>query len=459
MNNLSTLFTWLAMSSFVLTACTKKVERAKPSPPQFVPITLLVSVENDSESECATFRNSLPQDFFQDFVEVPENWNQPDGKKIKVFFYGRQFQEGRTPTIFFNGGPGASSHSSYELMEKNADYQARMQKISLIYMDQRGTGCSDPFPRGDAEALARLRHYGSRNIVLDAEYIRQHAFQGVKWAALGQSYGGDIVYRYLTIAPEGLLAAHIHGSTVGERQASEMSPRLQSQKRISEEYFTVYPQDRASVNYIRSALGSTYCISNRINGACGPAILDGAVYLMAFRNSWEELHNWIEGLISKKNGKIGGVWDDVLINFAKRTFLNNHNFALGAAIAELESVEDSNQTCAQATAVLKKQRNDPDQWSFNECRLFRSMTSEEELSFVGFKGRDPIQLNTIKEALLKSPELPVHVYVGKLDNLVPIEGLERMREVLGDRIHFTVFENSGHEGFLTEESFWTAFGP
>lgn len=447
-------FLALAIAAIALSACTKMSgpRAAAQAPRTPAPgVTLYVSTDNDTQAECNEFRNKLPENYFQDFVEVPEDWNNPEGHKIKIFYYGRMPADGQTPLLFLNGGPAASSHGAYEHLEKDGTFEARYKKHHLFFMDQRGTGCSGLYPVGSKENLARLRHYGSRSIVRDAEAIRKKIGYP-NWKILGQSYGGDIAYRYLIVAPEGVSEAYIHGSVLGENQATDMGPRIRSQKRLAEAYFEKYPQDRELIRKIRSLIPDNYCITNRISGGCGSGILDGAVYLLSYPAMWEEMHNWFTGMLYKRNGKGDVVFDDILINWTRRTFLANQNFAGGAAIGELENVLDSHKDCDAETTKLKSQGDDPNNWVFNECRLFRSLTSEENIVFDGF-AKDPLRIRDLKKALAENPEVKVHVYIGKFDALTPVEALGPMQRGLGNRVHYTVFE-SGHDGFKTEESLW-----
>src|SRR6185437_2571077 len=81
-----------------------------------------------------------------DWITVPEDWDHPDSSpKIHVFYYRwKKLQaDGREdPIVFFNGGPSMSSHTSEETFQANP----AAAELDLIYIDQRGTGCSDPYP-------------------------------------------------------------------------------------------------------------------------------------------------------------------------------------------------------------------------------------------------------------------------------------------------------------------------
>jgi pimeloyl-ACP methyl ester carboxylesterase len=184
-----------------------------------------------SETEtCARFRESLPADFESDLITVPEDWTRPLGKQIQVFYYLRRAKRAdgtpAQPVVFFNGGPSFDSHGVSQMLESLEGSTA----LTFVYIDQRGTGCSDPYPSVKTDA-ARLPFYGSRAIVQDAEAIRSRVFGPfTRWHAFGQSYGGFIVHRYLEIAPQGLSGAFAHGASVMSLPEAWVASRLRSRR-------------------------------------------------------------------------------------------------------------------------------------------------------------------------------------------------------------------------------------
>ena len=164
-----------------------------------------------ANEECKDFQEQeIPKDWFQGTLTVPEDVSHPEGAKVNIFYYGN-INPDSIPTVFFNGGPGHSSHGSEVFLAKYQRLFDLGKKVSVIFLDQRGTGCSSGYPRGrDDATLQRLRLYGTRGIVEDAEALRAKLWPGKPWIASGQSYGGYIVHRYVMLHPEGLRAAFSH---------------------------------------------------------------------------------------------------------------------------------------------------------------------------------------------------------------------------------------------------------
>ncbi|MGZ3721971.1 MAG: alpha/beta fold hydrolase, partial [Bdellovibrionales bacterium] len=168
-------------------------------------------------ADCNKLKSSIPKDFIQGTVEVPEDYDHPEGQKIHVFYYGRVGTAENPTIVFFNGGPVSDSHGSWQSPTRITDQSEEAKKIwPMIFIDQRGTGCSSEFPRLQSEAeYIRYAHWGSKEIVKDAEVIRKKIQGGLRWKAFGQSYGGFITQRYLQVAPEGIRSMHVHGFTSG----------------------------------------------------------------------------------------------------------------------------------------------------------------------------------------------------------------------------------------------------
>jgi dienelactone hydrolase len=89
----------------------------------------------------------------------------------------------------------------------------------VLLLDDRGTGRSTPITHqtlarlGSPQAQADyLKLFRADAIVQDAELIRRELLsEKGKWAALGQSFGGFCVVRYLSAAAGGLKEAIITG--------------------------------------------------------------------------------------------------------------------------------------------------------------------------------------------------------------------------------------------------------
>lgn len=110
---------------------------------------------------CKNFIASLPSDYMSGFVEAPEDPNDKSSPSLQIFYYGKIFS-GVTPVAFFNGGPTSSSWGSYGVLSKAQKSNADYAKVPFIFIDQRGTGCSTPYPAVNSlEDLDRLKNWAS----------------------------------------------------------------------------------------------------------------------------------------------------------------------------------------------------------------------------------------------------------------------------------------------------------
>lgn len=111
------------------------------------------------------------------FIEVPVSYKDPASKSTPLYFWTYlPFDPQKPSMIYFNGGPGGSSHfSQFSLL---TDW-------NVIYLDQRGTACSRPYLE---ETFFNPEFITSKNIAADADQIRKYL--GIsKWSIYGHSYG------------------------------------------------------------------------------------------------------------------------------------------------------------------------------------------------------------------------------------------------------------------------------
>lgn len=396
-------------------------------------------------SECQEFIANLPANIEKGFITVPENWDQPDGRQINVFYYGKiEEAKASIPIAFFNGGPSASSHGSYEVLDGSVGFN----KLPLIYIDQRGNGCSDSYPQGnDLNTALRISNYTTSSIVKDAEAIRKKLFgENTKWKIFGQSYGGMIVQRYVSMFPESLISAHAHGYSIMSDQADWMKYRILSQKRVLEDYFKIHPEDREGIVKLRSFISKDTCFESEDGKICGPDLSDGLIHSLGFQNSWDFLHYWIEQLPIYSGPELFNAYlDDQVSGFMRSSFanliINRIEIGRGRSDAEL---------CSIAISRLKSIGDDPMNWPINECRILLQVKTKYDSIVESINILNELKIEDVKSALLKNPNLKFYLYSGQKDVFVPEETFSEEVEKLKGLINYTNFENSGHEGFHTE---------
>jgi pimeloyl-ACP methyl ester carboxylesterase len=151
--------------------------------------------------------------------KAPLNYAQPDGESIVVFareVVSVEKEKQDLPwLVFFQGGPGFGSPRPED---KSGWLKRALQEYRVLLLDQRGTGRSTPIGyqtlgrfATSREQADYLKNFRADSIVRDAELIRHELIGENRWSALGQSYGGFCITRYLSAAPDGLKEAMITG--------------------------------------------------------------------------------------------------------------------------------------------------------------------------------------------------------------------------------------------------------
>jgi pimeloyl-ACP methyl ester carboxylesterase len=385
-------------------------------------------------------------------VTVPEDYSKPDGRKIKVFYYAR-LQEGQTPVVFYNGGPGSDSHASAQLLERLFD----VARQSFVYIDQRGTGCSDPFPtEATEESVERLTHYGSTEIVKDSEVVREKLLgAGSKWKVFGQSYGGLITHRYAMTAPASVAGAFAHGFSVMKDATQWLKLRVKSQKRVSELYFTTYPNDRARLAKLRESISEGLCFTDGGTKVCGRKLTDALTIFLGFSDAWGSLHQNIIAMMGP-DGKLNqAALEKFVRNYVFGVYNHNGLAASVISVVEISNGQSDADSCRAVQAELTVEGEDPESWPINECRLLTGMENNQWAEVLkSIKISLAMTPDQLKASLEKNPKLPFHLYSGEKDVFVPYETFQEEVKALGSRINYRQFPNSGHEGFHTEQDVW-----
>jgi pimeloyl-ACP methyl ester carboxylesterase len=164
-------------------------------------------------------------------IDVPLDHAAPHGPTLRLF--AREVAPagepgGRQALLFLQGGPGGAAprpraRDGWIGAALAAGYR-------VVLLDQRGTGRSAPIdpalpPDGDdAAAAAYLSHFRADAIVADAECLRRALLgDDGRWTLLGQSFGGFLALRYLSVAADALEAVMITGGLASlERPALDV---------------------------------------------------------------------------------------------------------------------------------------------------------------------------------------------------------------------------------------------
>jgi pimeloyl-ACP methyl ester carboxylesterase len=445
---------------------------------------------------CDQFRAKIPAGWFQDWIEVPEDPSQSDGQKIRVFYYGK-LVPGITPSVFFNGGPAESSHGSFGLYNSAHDYFTALPaypkeigKSSFVFIDQRGTGCSDFYPQPEGQNqfptrsyLERLSHYGSQGIVADAERLRAKIWAGRKWIAVGQSYGAHIVHRYVVSAPEGLKAAFAHANAITPDMDLRQVNRYASQARVVQAYFARFSGDRGLLKQLIDYLTPERCFadSKKTETICGYEAIDSFASWIGFTDNWLSIHQWISAMVSPAGVQPQAVADFAALNgFEKKDPRGSSH----DAFATIDWVDRGVTTrgfnsCEEARKTLLAQGFDLADLPMTECSVYfheisahpappipspspaaPSASSQEDpfrAALHAWVKPDLLTLEKLRTALNANPGLGFYLYSGHLDPWVPVENFAPELKAITDlkNVHYREFPDSGHDGYYSETWFWT----
>lgn len=416
---------------------------------------------------CHTFVARLNADFatvpgaFYDYILVPEDPANPLSAKIKVFYYGRMVA-GQTPVVFFNGGPAGNSHSSYTILTRQQHLDNAWSRIPFIFIDQRGTGCSDAYPQGSsAETLHRLAHYGTRGIVSDAELIRQQ-LRIKKWKVFGQSYGAFLVHRYVVMAPDSVEAAYAHAGVITSDPFARVLGRIRAQNRVIETYLGDFPSDREVLTKIDAQLTPDVCFAHVgfSKSICGLEAIEPLLMELGFVDNWMNMHARFDLLL--KDGKLDRRRVGELLN---RTWFvpaekgrDSEIASMVLAWSDRNVANEDKDTCEKIYAQLRNEGAKPEAWLFNECsapiQTGEPGTKPLEQEIKSLLPQDLLTLNDFKNTLTSHPNLPFYLYSGAKDAYVPVDDYAEELGQVRSLIRYTHFLGTGHDGFYTEARVW-----
>ncbi len=182
------------------------------------------------------------------FLPVPEDYyNNGIKRPVNILVYFPHEITDKT-TIFINGGPAASSHSSYfAFMNKDPEIAK-----NIIFFDQRGTGCSTAYPKYDSnKKMAALQNWGARSIAIDIQMIKNSVIgPNKKTNILGQSYGALVALKYASLFPESIKSLNVHGFSYMSDYSDFSNLRRYNEIIALDKFFEKYPATKESLIYI-----------------------------------------------------------------------------------------------------------------------------------------------------------------------------------------------------------------
>lgn len=162
---------------------------------------------------CSTYLKEIPPTQQTIWIQVPLDYEKPEGEKIWVFFQGEidaAKRDENTPLMVHHGGPSSHSFATAKLFWKHAP---TLPRTSAIFMSQRGSGkwlngCATSFSK-KIESVAYYQKFTSPSSVMDAEVFRRVVLNDKRWKIFGRSYGQQLVHATLQYFPETVISAQI----------------------------------------------------------------------------------------------------------------------------------------------------------------------------------------------------------------------------------------------------------
>ncbi len=410
-------------------------------------------------AECQNFISHLPRNVTAGAYWVPLDWDHPSGEEILIYFYQysipESISEGKKPVVFFNGGPGVSAQSSVQLLANSQN----LGKNRVIFLDQRGTGCSSSFPDDlDPSILShKIKQFGVRSIVRDAEALRELIF-GKSWSVAGHSFGSSIVMDYIHYAPDHVDSAYIYGNSVSNDPVAWSLGRIQSQERITQAYYDRYPDDKNLILKLKSMILDDDCFedAHKKFRLCGGSLFDAAGLYLGFTDQWETFHNNLNKL------RVSAFLPRQLILPTLKSQIFDQidsQFNLPAyLLGNMTSGQDTKEICTKAYKLFKDSRAKNQEYLDSlliDCRFLSelSIKGHEVIKKINFP--NPNFIEHLQHELSKG-NISLKIFTGKLDSLTSKESLMPLKNSLRPfSRNVTFFElEGGHEGYYVNKEFW-----
>ena len=387
-----------------------------------------------TQAGCQTFIKKLRSTGGMTFgtLEVPEDWNDPRGAKIPLFWWKRAGKDPTaTPLAFLHGGVAGNSWAVLDKWQKIL----REYPGDVISFDHRGEGCSKTLPSNLHPS--RYGHLNVRSVVRDLEYLRAQVAGHAKWRVAGHSRGSALIHYYLEMAPAGLESAHAMGFSIASPEVQKLNGliRAQGYYMAAKAYLKRYPEDEAKVKTIRSFIKHDTCW-NALDDrkVCGPAVLDVFANLLSRVTSWPDLHDKIASMIDFETTYAtikARLPNDVYGHF--HYIIGTNSQAFGSPDPTMFDVLKENPVYTDAFLT--------------ETR-FVGEAIKPTLTVPWSSSVDPIDYTKIKRFLSSNPGFKYYLYAGALDPIAPPQAFQWEVQHLGPLVNYVLLPDSAHDGWF-----------
>lgn len=407
-------------------------------------------------SDCRSIINDLHPEWRVSYVQVPFDWSKPGQDLIDVAFYHKDQSHytGKTPIMFFNGGPTVSGSVAVKLFQN----MSSLKDENIVILDQRGNGCSGPFREYSGSNLDLFKNYASDSIVKDAEEIRKSFFKGSKWKVFGQSFGGLISFRYLELFPEAITSAHIHGFgfsseqymlDLREQRIKEITPEVLKYRNAKVSKLTIGEllNQVRQLDQVKGGIFGSVCVSTQQAGReklCGEDFFMGTYMVTGFRDRWYVVQKFLASVVKLLEKEEVSALQETYTKFVTTYILRFNDLNQAAALNAVIYYELFPGRLFYDGCV-----NAAENELVSECRFSRNyiLRMSERPTFLA----RPHDLNVIRKNIQRH-QIPVKYYAGLYDTFLPVQTLVETAKRLELENSFVVFPDSGHEGFYSEKS-------
>jgi len=382
----------------------------------------------DAAKACADFRKRLPVDIQQGFVKGPHSH--------QVFYYGRWKQ---SPLVIANGGPGMSSWSSYDEYKETL---AR-ENVEFLFFDQKGTGCSSPYPNLNDESLKLWSEFSSEGQARDIDLLRRSLQLGDRITVFGTSFGAKIALRYGILYPQFTRSILIHGDSFVPDEAAivgELAAVLHKQKSFLERRFHENPQLENTLKSLERKFAKGPCArdADRLVEVCGYGLVRDLGHYYSDR-LYDRIDTLLKGL---DNEPTSAAAVQEMVNTFTRWRLSPQSLILG--YLDYQSFIDDQMICDLAKAKV----NMPS-WYLNGCAI------TNRSFFMSLKTKLPRHLLTravMQKALKAHPQLRIYEFQNPNDLL----NIEKQEKPLSRNWKFILIRSGDHFTFYRSPEFWQA---
>ena len=404
--------------------------------------------ESELSSNCQFFVNSLPKGYKWGFLPVSEG-NKGSNKKISIFYYySPQALVSKSPIVFVNGGPATNSHDSARALLAKSE----SKNLPWIFFDQRGTGCSTPFPEIEG-GLKRLESWGAYNIAQDMEALKKLLIgQSKKWQVFGHSYGGLVTYWYLIQFPSSVSSAHVYGYSFNDNPIDWVKSKLLYSKVLQDQFFGNDDDKKEVLKEFTALISEDECILFYEKKICGKGLVDQMGLYLLFPSQWHMFDTYLnrmQNFVDRKMGKK----EDILLDLARISFriLSQGNADHNLFLSNLDIVPGftPQEAYTRAYKRLKSEGHAVDSWLINDYRGLMAL-KDPAPSLVPERIKHQLKMRDLKKSVQRNKSLKMYIYAGGKDGLSPAPTFSELRENLGDKVLYHEFPEADHNAAFSE---------